>query len=111
MKLREFAGQSSVIFTTYDDENFYGFVKRRIFDFEELLASLGGFMGLIGGLSVISVIEIFYFIFLHRIKSSNIEERQDNEIFLKKIFVSFGNSSSIHGMNHVSDKSRSNFEK
>jgi Amiloride-sensitive sodium channel len=115
MKISKFSvsGQNAAMFTTYDESHFYGYVKRRVFDFEELLAALGGFMGLIGGLSVISVIELFYFMFFRQNKSSEIEDetqRRKGNI-LKEIVISFGTSSSIHGMNHVSDQNRSPFEK
>lgn len=113
MKISKFAGQNSAIFTIYDENHFYGYVRRRVFDFEELLASLGGFLGLIRGLSVISVIEIFYFIVFHRLKPSSSEENHENleENICKETIVSFGSSSTIHGMNHVSDSERSVVEK
>lgn len=112
MKFKTTLAQNGVIFSTYDDEHFFGYVKRRVYDFEELLAALGGFMGLIGGLSVISVIEIFYFIlFKTHTASEPKSEETSKENFFKKTIMNFGNSSSIHGMNHASDQNRSNFEK
>lgn len=99
--------QMTTVLVTYDETNFYGYVKRRVFDFEELLASLGGFLGLILGISVLSVIEVVYFMLFQYLKSSD-ARRRDNlkQNLTKKVFLSYGDFSSIHGINHVCDQSR-----
>ena len=75
----------------------------------ELLASVGGFLSLVGGISVISIFEIFYFFVFRRfqrnvnqVSTATASKKRFDAInrfaqYLKKHF------SSIHGMSNVEE--------
>jgi uncharacterized membrane protein (Fun14 family) len=46
----------------YEKNFFYALVKHRAFDFTDFLASIGGLLGLIAGVSIISLLEILFFL-------------------------------------------------
>lgn len=115
----EFKASFSETFTTfisivYDEEFFYGYVKKRVSDFEDLLATIGGFLGLILGISVITFIELIDFLifscrglkFKKELSLNNIEGNM-----ILKIIKRFGLSSSIHGVKHIVDQNKTVFEK
>lgn len=96
----------------FENDHFRSFIKSHLFGTSQLLASVGGFLSLIGGISVISLFEIFYFLGCknfeknNKPKIQNIEASDDNLVkksslttFLKK----YCKISSIHGLNNVAE--------
>lgn len=79
---------------------FFPYVMRRVFGFDDLLISIGNFMGLIIGASFLSIIEFVFFLFVPSRKNIEFEENDER----KSVFVEFGESSTIHGLNHVANK-------
>ena len=64
----------------YETPNFDRIVKDRAAKFEDMLSTIGGTMGLLTGFSVISGVEIIYFIWtiiLKTIKEKGNKERAD----------------------------------
>lgn len=47
----------------YDKSSFHALVKQRAYNFSEFVASIGGLIGLIAGVSMMSLVEILYFLF------------------------------------------------
>lgn len=92
----------------FGNDFFLSLIKSHVFGTSELLASIGGFLSLIGGVSVISLLELIYYIGcrnLMRKRRKNEVEPEENVVKKESICVilmKFCNLSSIHGMNYAS---------
>lgn len=88
--------------TSFEEAQFNAFLKYRSFGYEELMAAIGGYLGLFVGVSAISLFELVYFVYsLFRTDRSEIALAQDQKNYVAKVLQSFGNSSTVHGINHV----------
>jgi hypothetical protein len=118
-----FFKQRYFLATSYETSFYAPFIRYRAFNFTDYLASIGGLVGLIAGVSVISLIEVFYHILLYLIS-----RRPSNKVFVKihretdqiiaetilnqehvlyqcsKYLYEFMKQSSIHGLNYMTDK-------
>jgi hypothetical protein len=94
--------------TMFKENYFTPFLRRRVYVLEDVLSSIGGFTGLILGASVMTLIEIIYFAVIPSYKPKPNSEQQKPE---KKILETFGELSSIHGINHALSKNRSSCDK
>jgi Amiloride-sensitive sodium channel len=96
--------------TSYEEEHFYGFAKRRVSDFDDLLATIGGFLGLILGVSVVSIMELLDFLIFScrgsKMSDGYEDETQENNV-LSTMIQNFGASLSVHGVSHIFQKSKS----
>lgn len=99
----EFFSGCSAIAVGFENDHFRSFIKTHKFGTSELLASIGGFLSLIGGISVISLFEIFYFLGCRKRKlrtdTETVRKSSCFSVFLKK----HCNFSSIHGLNNISE--------
>jgi hypothetical protein len=95
--------------TSYEEEYFYGFEKKRVSDFDDLLATIGGFLGLILGISVVSIIELLDFLIFScrgsMPKDADKNDNQDKNV-LSTVIQTFGTSSSVHGVSHIFQKNK-----
>lgn len=93
----------------FRSDQFYPFVKFSMFGTSHLLASVGGFLSLIAGVSVISLFEIFYFLGCKKLKSNKVsDDNQQTEVKKSKnSLLEFSkkhcNFSTIHGMGNTSE--------
>jgi hypothetical protein len=94
--------------TMFKANYFTPFLRRRVYGLEDVLSSIGGFTGLILGASVMTLIEIIYFTVIpnYKPKQSSVEQKPG-----KKILETFGELSSIHGINHAFSINRSSCDK
>jgi hypothetical protein len=111
----------------YEKSFFHALVKHRAYDFTDFLASIGGLLGLIAGVSFISLAEIGYFLtsFLSRKiwKLKSLSKVEPNSIHRREVllawsetnndanrfsdyFSEFFGLSSIHGLAQISNKDR-----
>jgi Amiloride-sensitive sodium channel len=113
MKILSAGSRHTVLYVVFDEKEFIAYEKRRAFDFDDLLASVGGFMGLILGISLVSIVEVLYFIIFKSGGKASEEDQPEksNENIFKITYFSYGNSSSIHGFNHVFDQDGSVLKK
>lgn len=113
--------EQSVLQHKFEENYFYPYVKHRSFLLSDFLGSIGGLMGLLAGISVISLIEIFYYFFsetfssrpkrrvdLINIKASQ-ERRQAFEekhicYQLSKYVMEFTGASSVHGFPFTTER-------
>lgn len=116
------------IFFNFEYNEFYPFIKHRVFGFSEFLASIGGLMGLIAGVSVISVIEFFYHFLSHlfplgrnrkitpeatnKLRNRNRAVNENHVLYqFSKYVVEFVRASSIHGVPLTTGRNRSRLQK
>jgi hypothetical protein len=93
--------------TVFKEEFFIPFVVRRVFGLDELVISIGNFLGLILGASLLSIIEFVYFLV---VPSCSLNEFVDNRN-RKNVFIEFAEGSTIHGLNHVANRGRPYLER
>jgi hypothetical protein len=102
----------SIMAVGYENEHFHSFIKSHMFGTSELLASIGGFLSLLGGISVISLFEIFYFLGCRNLQKRRKENIPVNQVltesspgrsscfeFVKK----YSKFSSIHGLSNAAE--------
>jgi Amiloride-sensitive sodium channel len=99
---------------------YYPFVKVQSLTFADFLSNVGGFMGLLAGISVHSFVEFFY----HAMKDiklnkkrvhcsvdqpmqPEIPKRKHALYELMKYFVKFLKNSDMHGLPYITDKTQS----
>ena len=96
----------------FRDDVYYSYVIYHIFGTSQLLASIGGFLSLIGGVSIISLFEIFYFLGCRNLKrkltqvSSEISTNPTPEVksnAFAKFLIKYSKLSSIHGLNNAEE--------
>lgn len=106
-----FSGCSSIA-VGYENNHFYSFTVYRLFGVSQLLATIGGFLSLIGGVSLISLLEILYFLGCRKMKQSLDETRvadPSNTVTKKpmnivaKFLLKYCKFSSIHGLNNAAE--------
>jgi Amiloride-sensitive sodium channel len=106
----------------YKEKNFFPFVKIAVMDSSEFLGLIGGILGLIAGVSAISVVELLYHlvsgVFAKRFASMKVEplhEHPRRRSFLSvesrnpwrkllKSLVDFTKQSSIHGLSYITNE-------
>jgi Amiloride-sensitive sodium channel len=90
-------------------------VKVFSFTFADFLSNIGGFMGLLAGISVLSIIEFFYLAVVHfkndKVQPASRPKRvvwvQTHPLYsLTKYFSEFLESSDIHGLHYLRDQGR-----
>lgn len=106
----------------YASEYFQPVVKVRSLTFSDFLSNVGGFMGLLAGISVLSIVEIFYHILKQCRKSDtkvypiahaknptrSIQANQSHALFqLTQYLVVYTKTSDLHGLKYASDKNES----
>jgi hypothetical protein len=114
----------AVISFKYVDGFFNALVKHRTVSFSDYLASIGGLVGLIAGISVISLIDIFYNLIVfcfnfrpskrlfRRVRPTMADEsatenvlNEDHVIYqCSKYFFEFIRQSSVHGLIYTTKK-------
>lgn len=110
-ELFTFSGCSSFA-AGFELDFYHSLIRYSTFGSSQLLASIGGFLSLIGGISVISLFEIFFFLGCQNLRrkrnlvsdatsSSEITNRRENVLlqFLRK----YCKVSSIHGLNMAAE--------
>lgn len=85
---------------------FNKFVRKRQFNEVDFLSFVGGLLGLFAGFSVLSAVELFYWIFKKILikKTATVyplNQKEQNSVTKFKIFKSFFDDSSIHGVNYL----------
>lgn len=111
LKYLTFSGCSAFA-AGFETDFYHSFIRFSIFGSSQLLASIGGFLSLIGGISVISLFEIFFFLGCQNLRrkrnlvsdatsSSEITNQQKNVLlqFLRK----YCKVSSVHGLNNAAE--------
>lgn len=91
----------------FESDTYFSYVIYHIFGTSELLASIGGFLNLIGGISVISMFEIFFFFGcrkmkrrMNKVETGVVAVPKTENSFL--LFVkTYCKLSSIHGMHQA----------
>ncbi|GLG96270.1 Sodium channel protein Nach [Gryllus bimaculatus] len=82
----------SVISIYFEDSHYLPLERKPLRDTLDILANVGGFMGLCLGMSLLSVIELFYWILIRpccqRIKQSNPQLRSIKKAIAKKVEAS-----------------------
>jgi Amiloride-sensitive sodium channel len=108
----------SQIFTNFASDSYQPFVKMCPFLFPNFLSNIGGFMGLLAGISILSIFEIFYHIAAIQFRKETqqvhpVEQEirqtawaNDEHLLLQfmKYFAKFVKTSDMHGMNYTQDK-------
>jgi Amiloride-sensitive sodium channel len=97
-------------------DSFQPLEKLHAFTFPDFLSNVGGFMGLLAGISVLSLIEIFYFTvknFLrvqNRVEPKSLEFQNSRDRNVKALnqvslfLIEFVELSDLHGLQYVKDK-------
>jgi Amiloride-sensitive sodium channel len=102
----------SVLAVGYENDHFHSFIKSHMFGTSELLASIGGFLSLIGGISVISLFEIFYFLGCRNLRKNSKENLPANQFLTEssleksscfKFLKKYSKFSSIHGLSNAAE--------
>jgi uncharacterized membrane protein YccF (DUF307 family) len=102
----------------FASDSFQPFVKIVPFSFSDFLSNVGGFMGLLAGISILSIVEIFYHFAafklrkqskqIHPVGQANRQTAWANEdhllLQLVKYFAKFIKTSDMHGMNYTQDQ-------
>jgi Amiloride-sensitive sodium channel len=102
------------------NDAYYPLVKVQSLTFADFLSNVGGFMGLLAGISVLSFVEFFYHA-MKQIKSnkkrvhSSVDQQMQTEISkrkhalyeLMKYFVKFLKNSDMHGLPYITDTTQS----
>ncbi|GLG96269.1 uncharacterized protein GBIM_03069 [Gryllus bimaculatus] len=103
MKRNEEDIRRSILFVYYKDPLFIPIRRVEVFGTTDLLASMGGLMGLCMGISLLSVIEFFYWMlirpFCQRIKQSNPQLRS-----IRKAFTKDNVEASVQYSKHLDEK-------
>jgi Amiloride-sensitive sodium channel len=101
-------------------------VKILTLPFSEFLSNIGGFMGLLAGISFLSVVEVFYHLAtvrsglkvtnqVHPLTQANRQVGWANENHalyqLMKYFMKYVKSSDVHGLSYVQDRSLGKFSR
>jgi Amiloride-sensitive sodium channel len=92
-------------------------VKIQSFTFSDFLSNIGGFMGLLAGMSVLSIMEFFYLASIHFKNGNNkvqttqrpktVAWNQSHPLYsLMKYFIEFLQLSDIHGVRYLKDQGR-----
>jgi hypothetical protein len=87
----------AIIHLFFVDNAYGGFTKSELIGFTEFLSGCGGLLGLFMGFSVISLIEIAYFLTLRPYCAQKRKESKQNE--LEKVEERFMNRNSLRGTN------------
>lgn len=94
----------------FESDHFHSQTIYRIFGVSQMLASIGGFLSLIGGVSLISLFEILYFFGCCKKKSNQIKSvnlsnavSQTPKNALSTFFIKYCKFSSIHGLNNATE--------
>jgi Amiloride-sensitive sodium channel len=109
---------NGVLLVRFASDSYQPFVKTVPFSFSDFLGNIGGFMGLLAGISILSIVEIFYHITAikltkqaQQVHPAEQENRQtawaneDHLLFqLMKYFSKFIKTSDMHGMNYTQDQ-------
>jgi Amiloride-sensitive sodium channel len=108
----------SLVFVNFASDSYQSFVKVQPFDLTYFLSNIGGFMGLLAGVSILSIVEIFYHIVtiklskqaqqIHPTEQANrltAWANKEHLLFqLMKYFAKFIKSSDMHGMKYTQDQ-------
>ena len=96
------------------------FIRKKQFTIVDFLSFVGGLLGLFAGFSALSFVELIYWftirVFIENYKKTDTRvhpmdepEREDSKLAKIKASVqSYFSESSVHGMGHISEKSRIN---
>lgn len=109
-----------LLYVRFKSDDFYALVRRKHFTETDILAFIGGLLGLFLGFSALSFIEFLYFFTLEplagrftqkRVKASNeaegIKFRPTRALkAMKRYIFSYMKSSSIHSFNYIGDSDR-----
>lgn len=113
----------------YENSFFHPLVKHHIFGFSDYLATIGGLVGLIAGVSIISLIEIVFHVLCDSCSSlysrflpTRVYPMQRNEVLktknsksfkdhLKIYFMEYVRESSIQGVPYIANEDRNFVEK
>lgn len=109
-----------------NEDSFQPFVKFRALTLSDFLSNIGGFMGLMAGVSVLSLVEFFYFLvngLINRKKVAAHDQlrREANQVtgnsqkhgfsHMYTHFVEFMKSSDMHGLKYAQGQTRIRCEK
>lgn len=95
----------TLVTSGFKDDFYNPYIRHNVFGTTMLLASVGGFLSLIGGISVISIFEILYFFGCKSFKK--VEDKKKKLKVSQNCFVTFIKKaielSSIHGLSNASE--------
>jgi Amiloride-sensitive sodium channel len=109
------------MFIHFASNFFLPHVKVESFPFSNFLSNVGGFMGLLAGVSVLSIVEVFYHVVIqfgsesqkvHPLVQANearriVRANEDHALYqFSKYFFEFIKSSNMHGLYYTQDRSQ-----
>lgn len=120
-----FCSFKCVLYVQIASDSYQPFEKISSFTFFDFLGNIGGFMGLLAGISLLSVVEIFYHVAAFNIKVSKntvhplvqsnrrIAWANENHVLfqLMRYFNEFVKSSDIHGLKYTQSQETGKFSR
>lgn len=103
-----------MLYVNFASDFFQPFIMVQSLTFPDFLSNLGGILGLVAGISVMSIVEIFYHILIMQKTNNKVHFFTDNTatnqtfenhalFHLMKHFVAFVKISDMHGFPYITD--------
>jgi Amiloride-sensitive sodium channel len=97
-----------MLLIVFESDHFFASIKFRLFSLSHLFASVGGFMSLIAGVTVITLFEFLYFFVIKNFTRktskvlivSPINGAETSRNVLIEFIKSYSESSTVHGLSH-----------